>query len=87
MNEATGAKNLEVPVWVGVLAPAKTPAAVIDKLAAEINAICQLPETQERFKTLGALVTCGGPKELAKVVADDDARWGKVIKQGNIKGE
>jgi tripartite-type tricarboxylate transporter receptor subunit TctC len=87
MNEAAGAKNLEVPVWVGVLAPAKTPAAVIDKLAAEINAICQLPETQERFKTLGALVTCGGPKELAKVVADDDARWGRVIKQGNIKGE
>lgn len=87
MNEATGAKNLEVPVWVGVLAPAKTPAAAVEKLAAEIQAICQLPETQERFKTLGALVTCGGPKELAKVVADDDARWGKVIKQGNIRGE
>jgi tripartite-type tricarboxylate transporter receptor subunit TctC len=87
MNEATAAKNLEVPVWVGVLAPAKTPAAAVEKLAAEIHAICQLPETQERFKTLGALVTCGGPKELAKVVADDDARWGKVIKQGNIKGE
>lgn len=87
MNEATGAKNLEVPVWVGVLAPAKTPAAAVDKLAAEIQAICQLPETQERFKTLGALVTCGGPKELAKVVADDEARWGQVIKQGNIKGE
>jgi tripartite-type tricarboxylate transporter receptor subunit TctC len=87
MNEATDAKNLEVPVWVGVLAPAKTPAAVVEKIAAEIQAICQLPETQERFKTLGALTTCGGPKELAKVVADDDARWAKVIKQGNIKGE
>lgn len=87
MNEATGAKNLEVPVWVGVLAPAKTPAAAVDRLAAELQAICRLPETQERFKTLGALVTCGGPKELAKVVADDDARWGQVIKQGNIKAE
>lgn len=87
MNEATGAKSLEVPVWVGVLAPAKTPAAAVDRLAAELQAICRLPETQERFKTLGALVTCGGPKELAKVVADDDARWGQVIKQGNIKAE
>jgi tripartite-type tricarboxylate transporter receptor subunit TctC len=87
MNEAANAKNLEVPVWVGVLAPAKTPQAVIDKLAKEIDAICRESDTQERFKTLGALATCGGPKELAKVVADDDARWGKVIKQGNIKSE
>jgi tripartite-type tricarboxylate transporter receptor subunit TctC len=87
MNEASGVKGLEVPVWVGLLAPAKTPAAVVEKLAAEISAVCKLPETQERFKGLGALATCGGSKELAKVVSDDYERWGKVIKQGNIKGE
>jgi tripartite-type tricarboxylate transporter receptor subunit TctC len=87
MNEATGATNLEVPVWVGVLAPAKTPGAAIDRLAREIEAVCREPETQERFKSLGALVTCGGPKDLAKVIADDDARWGKVITQGGIKTE
>jgi tripartite-type tricarboxylate transporter receptor subunit TctC len=87
MNEASGFKGLEVPVWVGLLAPAKTPAAVVEKLAAEISAVCKLPETQERFKGLGALTTCGGTKELAKVVNDDYERWGKVIKQGNIKSE
>jgi tripartite-type tricarboxylate transporter receptor subunit TctC len=87
MNEASGVKGLEVPVWVGLLAPAKTPAAVVEKLAAEISAVCKLPETQERFKGLGALATCGGSKELAKVVNDDYERWSKVIKQGNIKGE
>jgi tripartite-type tricarboxylate transporter receptor subunit TctC len=87
MGEATGLKGLEVPVWVGVLAPAKTPAAVVEKLSAELVAVCKLPETQERFRTLGALATCGDAKELAKVVDDDDARWGRVIKQGNIKGE
>ena len=87
MTEASGMKGLEVPVWVGLLAPAKTPQAVIDKLAAEIVAVCKLPETQERFSGLGAVVECGGAKELAKVIADDDQRWGKVITQGGIKGE
>ncbi|NML46980.1 tripartite tricarboxylate transporter substrate binding protein [Ramlibacter sp. G-1-2-2] len=87
MNEASGFKGLEVPVWVGLMAPAKTPAAVVEKLSAEIQAVCNLPETQERFKGLGALVTCGGSKEMDKVVSEDYARWGKVIRQGNIKGE
>ena len=87
MNEASGFKGLEVPVWVGLLAPAKTPPAVIEKLAAEISAVCKLPETQERFSGLGALTTCGGSKELAKVVSDDYERWGRVIRQGNIKAE
>lgn len=87
MAEASGMKGLEVPVWVGLMAPAKTPAAVIDKLSAEIVAVCKLPETQERFSGLGALTVCGGAKELGKVVADDYERWGKVIRQGNIKTE
>jgi tripartite-type tricarboxylate transporter receptor subunit TctC len=85
MNEASGLKGLEVPVWVGFLAPAKIPAATRDKLAAEIVAVCKLPETQERFKGLGVLATCAGPQELNKVIHDDDERWGKVIRQGNIK--
>jgi tripartite-type tricarboxylate transporter receptor subunit TctC len=87
MAEASGMKGLEVPVWVGFLAPAKTPAAIIEKLSAEIVAVCKLPETQERFAGLGALAACAGAKELDKVVADDFDRWGKVIQQGGIKGE
>jgi tripartite-type tricarboxylate transporter receptor subunit TctC len=87
MAEASGFKGLEVPVWVGLLAPAKTPPAQVEKLAAEITAICKLPETQERFKGLGAIPACAGSKELDKVIADDFERWGKVIRQGNIKAE
>jgi tripartite-type tricarboxylate transporter receptor subunit TctC len=87
MNEASGVKGLEVPVWVGLLAPAKTPPAVLEKLSAEFVAVCKLPETQERFAGLGALASCGGAKELEKVVAEDTQRWGRVIKQGNIKAE
>ncbi len=87
MAEASGIKGLDVPVWVGLLAPARTPQPVIDRLAAEIVAVCRLPETQERFRALGAVTVCGGPGDLARVVAEDDQRWGKVITLGGIKGE
>ena len=87
MTEAAGIRGLEVPVWVGLLAPAKTPPSQLDRLAGEIQAVCQLPETQERFKALGALATCGGPAQLQKVVQDDHQRWERVIRQGGIKAE
>lgn len=87
MTEATGIKGLEVPVWVGLLAPSKTPAATIAKLSAELIEICKLPETQERFIGIGALPYCAGSAEFAKVVSEDSQRWAKVIKQGNIKPE
>ncbi|MEI2744917.1 MAG: tripartite tricarboxylate transporter substrate binding protein [Ottowia sp.] len=85
MTEAAGLKGLEVPVWVGLLAPSGTPQASVDKLAADLVAICRQPETQERFKALGAATTCGGPADLARVIAEDDGRWERVIQQGKIK--
>ena len=83
--EATGLAGLEVPVWVGLMAPAKTPTATLDMLGAELLAICKLPETQARFKGLGAVVTCGDRNTLAKVIADDSQRWAAVIKNSGIK--
>ena len=87
MSEATGINGLEVLVWSGLLMPAKTPPAIVEKLSNELVAICKLPETATRFKGLGATVTCGNSKEFEKVINEDYQRWGKVIKQGNIKAE
>lgn len=87
LQEAAGIKGLEVPVWVGVLAPAKTPGTVLQKLSTELETICRLPETQTRFLALGAVPACGNAKALETVIADDLARWGKVIQQGNIRAD
>ena len=85
MTEATGIKGLTVPVWVGLLAPAGTAKPVLDKLSAELQAICAQTGTVERFKALGAAATCGGPAELGQVIADDDKRWESVIRLGKIQ--
>lgn len=87
MAEAAAVRGLEVPVWVGLLAPSKTPTATLDKLGNEVLAICRLPETLERFRGLGAVVTCGNRADLERVIADDIQRWGDVIKRGDIKVE
>ena len=71
MTEATGIKGLEVPVWVGLLVPARTPQAAVDKLATDLQAVCAQPAPRERFSKLGAATTCGGPAELGKVIADE----------------
>lgn len=85
MTEATGIKGLTVPVWVGLLAPAGTAKPVLDKLSAELQAICAQTGTVERFKALGAAATCGGPAELGQVIAEDDKRWESVIRLGKIQ--
>ena len=83
--QSTGLKGLEVPVWIGIMAPARTPHAVVEKLGADITAACRSAEMQERFHAVGALALCGGSAALDKVVTEDYERWGRVITQGNIK--
>jgi tripartite-type tricarboxylate transporter receptor subunit TctC len=86
-EQAAGLKGLEIPVWVGLMAPSKTPPATIERIANAVLAICQKPETRDKFAGLGAERLCGGPKELARVVSEDSERWGKVIRQAGIKAE
>ncbi|BEP63877.1 tripartite tricarboxylate transporter substrate binding protein [Variovorax sp. V213] len=83
--EAAGLAGMDVPVWVGVMAPARMPAASIEKLSAALVEVCNLPETKQRFAQLGAVNTCGGGAALGKVIGEDSQRWAKVIKQGGIK--
>lgn len=85
--EAAGISGLDVPVWAGVLAPARTPAPVIERLARELAAICAEQDTQERFAKIGAVTSCGAPADLARIIDEDMARWKTVIARGNIRLE
>jgi tripartite-type tricarboxylate transporter receptor subunit TctC len=83
----SGMPDMVVDAWTGVMAPAKTPKAVIDKLNAEINALAALPENRETLTKLGIHVIGGKPDALDKQVRSEIERWTQVVKRGNIKAE
>lgn len=74
-------------VWNGLLAPAHTPPAIIEKLAAAIGAVIKTPLIRERFAADG--VEAGGisPRELNTLIRAEIPKWASVIKQAGIKPE
>jgi len=73
--------------WFGICAPRATPAAVIDKLNSEINAIVAEPDTRAHLISLGVPPLSMTPAAFGKLIADDTEKWRKVIVAANIKGE
>jgi tripartite-type tricarboxylate transporter receptor subunit TctC len=73
--------------YFGIWGPAGLPAAVVQRVNAEMNRILADPAVKERFLTLGFEITGGTPQQFAEVIASESRRWGKVIKDANIKVE
>lgn len=82
-----GISDFVVDSWVGLLAPARTPRPVIDRLQAEVAAVLQMPETRERYAVLGIEPVGNRPDEFAAQIRADLARWAPVVKQANIRIE
>lgn len=82
-----GVLDFEATSWVAILAPPKTPQAIIDKLNRELNAVLNDPPIMERLATLGIETTPGPPDQLAKQIATDLAKYGRVVKAAGIKAE
>ncbi len=75
----------EVSVWDAIGAPANTPPDIIDTLNKAINAALAEPKMRKRFTDLGAEPMIMTPAELKKFMADEAAKWGKVVKTAGIK--
>ena len=80
-----GVPGYQAGTWYGIYAPAGTPPAVIAKLNAELQKIVALPEIRTQFAGQGIEPAGGAPEQLAALTRDDLARWGKLIKDANIK--
>jgi len=83
----SGVADFEASSWVGLMAPAKTPKAVIDKLNAELNAVLADPAVRERLSGLGITPMPGAPEKFAAEIQRDLQRYGQVVKAANIKAE
>ena len=82
-----GVADFDINSWVGLLAPAKTPRPIVDKLNTELNAVLNDPVVRERLNTLGISASPGGPERFGRDLARDLARYGQVVKAANIKAE
>jgi len=73
--------------WFGILAPARTPKEMIDKLATEIARIQANPDFKEKLATQGVEPFISGPEQFAALIKSDMAKYAKIIKTANIKME
>lgn len=73
--------------WVGLIAPAGTPAPVVNRLNEEINKSLARTESKERLKALGAVTVGGSPADFAAFLQKDWERWSRVIKAAGVKAE
>jgi len=87
-NVATIAETLpgfESEAFYAVVAPPKTPVAIVNKINADINEALRQPELGPRFAALSAVTVGGTPKETADYMQAEVERWNKVIKAANVK--
>jgi tripartite-type tricarboxylate transporter receptor subunit TctC len=83
----SGLPGFDVPSWFGVLAPAGTPRDIVDRLHTEVSRILKAPDVKERLAADGAEVSALPPDEFAAYIKSEIAKWGAVIRQGNIRPE
>lgn len=71
-------------LWVGMLAPAGTPADIVAKINAEIVAVSKLPEVRERLASEGTEAYTTSPSQMSEILRAETEKWAKVVKAANI---
>ena len=81
----SGVPGFVVNSWIGILAPAKTPQPIIDRLQKELNAVVHSPETKERLASLGIESSGNTPAEFRAEIETDLKKYADVVKTANIR--
>ncbi|MBW8905002.1 MAG: tripartite tricarboxylate transporter substrate binding protein [Betaproteobacteria bacterium] len=76
-----------VDPWLGLFMPSKVPADVVKKVNAEVARILGSAEIKAKLAPQGIEVLTNSPEDFARLIREDYAKWGKVIKEANIRGE
>ena len=83
----TGVPGFHAVGWFGIFSTGKTPQPVVDKLHTALVAIMKDPDMRERLIAQGAEPLGGSPADLRKYLAEEISKWGKVIRDANIKAD
>jgi tripartite-type tricarboxylate transporter receptor subunit TctC len=82
-----GVQNFAVTHWVGVIAPAKMPPALVATLHAQIVKALHAPEVMQKLQELGASPVGDSPAEFQRFTEEEIKRWGQVVKAANIQAQ
>jgi tripartite-type tricarboxylate transporter receptor subunit TctC len=85
--EESGLKDVQIRSWYGVIAPAKTPPAIVEKLSREIATALQSPDFREQFTSKSLEPVGSTPAEFSTFIRDEMRVWDPVAKAANIKVE
>jgi tripartite-type tricarboxylate transporter receptor subunit TctC len=80
-----GVAGYEAVIWLGVMAPKATPAAIVDRLNAEIGKIVTRQDVRAEWANQGAVGMTMTPEEFSRYVADDVVKWERVVKISGAK--
>ncbi len=81
----SGLPGFETGTWYGVIAPAATPAPIVDKLNREINRILTLPDVAEKLNGMGLQAAAMSPAQFSDFLRSEIANYARIIKAANIK--
>lgn len=81
----SGLPGYEAMPWLGIVAPAGTPKAIIEKLYKEVGDVLKMSDVKDRFKSLGLDIIGNTPAEFTRFILNDQKKWGQVIKDSGAK--
>lgn len=82
-----GMPGFEVGAWYGVMAPAKTPPAIVSRLSGEILKALQEPNLRSKFEQEGGEILAGNPERYAAYINSELDRWSQLVKRAGVKLE
>ncbi|MGE8678255.1 MAG: Bug family tripartite tricarboxylate transporter substrate binding protein [Achromobacter marplatensis] len=86
--DEAGVPKMYASAWYGIVAPAGTPADVVQRLNKEVNAVTSAPEVKQRMESMGALVPAGQtPEEFSTFIQSEIARYAEIVKISGAKME
>lgn len=82
-----GFPQVDAYAWFGLLAPAGTPPAILERMNKEVNAALKSANVTEKFAQLGAIAVGGSAAEFDKFIRADLQKWSRIVKERNIKAD
>jgi tripartite-type tricarboxylate transporter receptor subunit TctC len=73
--------------WLGLFVPARTPQDIVMKINAEVVKILSSPDLKAKLGPQGIELVTNSPADFARFIREDNAKWGKIIKEAGIKGD